>query len=193
MPKEARRLNLFKRDRLVNERKFLFQELKVHQNDKIKQFEEDLANAYYTNENSINQVEEEVKDKGIDERQLIRLKYKELNVQVDTVWNSVEDGIDNTLKNICLQVGFPFKCPRCIHSGKYAGTKCFFCERNFQPYDFRMMKKHDHLPSVCIKKCHKNKPVTIHEELSEYEKIREANIESNKTKLQEFKEKCGYP
>ena len=83
-PKESRRHNQFQKDWLVNHRKFLFEKLReVNQSDKIQQFEKDIEDAFDTNEKSISQVEEEVNDKGIDESQIVRSKYKELKEQVE--------------------------------------------------------------------------------------------------------------
>ena len=192
-PKECRRHNQFEKDWLLNHHKFLFEKLRDAQSHKIgvtlNKFEKDIEAAFENNNTTIDQVELEVKDKEIDEFGLVRSKYKELNNQVDAAWNLLEDVIDNSLKDMCLVAGVAFTCPRCIHSGKYAGTKCFFCERNFTTYDSKLKKKHKHPPSVCIKKCNISKQV---EELSEYEKIREENIASNKRKLEEFKLKLKF-
>ena len=192
-PKECRRHNQFQKDWLVNHHKFLFEKLRDAKSNIIevalKKFETDIEAAFENNNMTVDRVEQEVKDKDIDESGFVRSKYKELKIQVDATWNLLEDAIDNSLKEMCLNSGVAFICPRCIHSGKYAGTKCFFCERNFTSYDSNLKKKHKHPPSVCIKKCNISKQV---EELSEYEKIREENMASNRKKLQEFKLKSKF-
>ena len=106
-------------------------------------------------------------------------KYRIVQNAIYKRWRDVEDKLDNTLKELTFQIGESFQCPRC------SDEKCFFCQRGFEKYNYKLFKKHiKHPPSVCRKKCN------VQEETSEYEKIREENITSLRKKLAQIKKDC---
>ena len=180
LPKERRQQNQFEK-RMIDRRKPIIESLtlKVMSEDAKKCLEDTaiLINETLTKfESEISEIELEVKDFDINQWSLFFEKYNRLKDAIYKRWHSVEDKLDNTLKELTFKIGESFQCPRCIPTDPL-NERCFYCQRGFKKYDFKLYKKHKHPPSVCRKKCN------AREEISEYEKIREENIASLRKNL----------
>ena len=188
LPNERRKQNRFEKKMFEN-RKSMIASLKSKiTSDNTRKSLEAIVNeideTFSHFETKIGEVELEVEGKGIEEYALVHEKYNQLKESINKKWHILKDKVDNILKDLTFQVGETFLCPRCIHTGRFQGEKCFFCERGFEKYNYKICKKHRHPPSVCKKKCNAK------EEISEYEKIRERNISELKKKLVEIKQQC---